>query len=140
MLRLGISLLDGEIEDVTGRSLTYIADRDMAYAPDFTANGALSYDFDPIGGVDVRLQWDFNYVDERSDSNFSEPSGLIESYFKHNLRLSAAFAENWMVTGYILNVSDEENEHRSFTFGDLGYRQVMYERPRTYGVSLRYVF
>ena len=47
---------------------------------------------------------------------------------------------DWEVSAYVLNVSDEENEHRSFSFGDLGYRQIMFERPRTYGVNVRRSF
>ena len=139
-IKLGLAALDTNVENVRGRAVNHVADRDMAYAPDFSANGSLSYDFSLTGDTNVRLFWDWNYVDDRFSNNFSEESERNESYFKHNASAIVDWRENWTLTIYARNLSDNEHEHRSFTFGDLGYRQVMYEKPRTVGAILTYSF
>ena len=139
-VKLGLAVLDTNVEDVRGRTFDHVADRDMAYAPDFSANGSISYDFSLTGDTDARLFWDWNYVDDRFSNNFSEESERNESYFKHNASAIIYWKENWALTVYARNLSDNEHEHRSFTFGDLGYRQVMYDRPRTVGGTLTYSF
>jgi iron complex outermembrane recepter protein len=139
-VKLGVAFLDTKVKNVRGRAATYVADRDAAYAPDFTGNGSISYDFDLSGDTSVRLFWNWTYTDSRFGNNFSEPSELGESYFKHNASAIINWQDNWTLTIYGRNLSDNENEHRSFTFSDLGYRQIMYDRGRTLGASLGYSF
>ena len=138
--KLGLSFLDTNVKNVTGRAATYVADRDAAYSPDFTGNGSVSYDFDLTGDTSVRLYWNWNYSDNRFSNNFSEESERNESYFVHNASAIINWRGNWTLTVYGRNLSDNEHEHRSFTFSDLGYRQVMYDRGRTVGASLAYTF
>ena len=138
--KLGLSFLDTNVKNVTGRAATYVADRDAAYSPDFTGNGSVSYDFDLADDTSVRLYWNWNYSDNRFSNNFSEESERNESYFVHNASAIINWRENWTLTVYGRNLSDNEHEHRSFTFSDLGYRQVMYDRGRTVGASLAYTF
>ena len=92
------------------------------------------------GDTSVRLYWNWNYSDNRFSNNFSEESERNESYFKHNASAIINWRENWTLTVYGRNLSDNEREHRSFTFSDLGYRQVMYDKGRTFGASLAYSF
>ena len=138
--KLGLSFLDTNVKNVTGRAATYVADRDAAYSPDFTGNGSVSYDFDLTGDTSVRLYWNWNYSDNRFSNNFSEESERNESYFVHNASAIINWRGNWTLTVYGRNLSDNEHEHRSFTFSDLGYRQVMYDKGRTVGASLAYTF
>jgi outer membrane receptor protein involved in Fe transport len=138
--QLGFSYLDTKIEDVVGPSPTYIADREMANAPETTASGMLSYRV-PLGGSnDLRLQWDLNYIDDRFANNFNDPSSRLSSYFKHNALAALGIGDNWELQGYVRNISDKEHEVRMFVFADLGYGQFMYALPRTYGVNLTYSF
>lgn len=139
-VQLGLSFLDTNVKNVTGRAATYVADRDAAYSPDFTSNGSVSYDFDLTGDTSVRLYWNWNHSDNRFSNNFSEESERNESYFVHNASAIINWRDNWTLTVYGRNLSDNEREHRSFTFSDLGYRQVMYDRGRTVGASLAYTF
>ena len=138
--KLGLSFLDTNVKNVTGRAATYVADRDAAYSPDFTGNGSVSYDFDLADDTSVRLYWNWNYSDNRFSNNFSEESERNESYFVHNASAIINWRGNWTLTVYGRNLSDNEHEHRSFTFSDLGYRQVMYDKGRTLGASLAYTF
>lgn len=139
-VRLGLSVLDTEIESLTGRNAGYTADREMANAPEFTANGSISYDLDTSGEVDVRLIWDWNYVAERYTNNFNDPTSEIDAYFKHNASVVVNWGDNWRFTGYVRNISDRENEIKVFVFSDLGYRQVIHAQPRTVGASINYTF
>ena len=139
-VKLGMSFLDTNVENVRGRAANYVADRDAAYAPEFTGNGSVSYDFDLSGDTSVRLYWNWNYTASRYGNNFSEASELGESFFKHNASAIINWKDNWTLTIYGRNLSDNENEHRSFTFSDLGYRQIMYDRGRNIGASLAYSF
>ena len=139
-VKVGVSFLDSNVKNVRVRAANYVADRNAAYAPDFTGNGSVSYDFNLTGDASARLFWNWNYSDNRFSNNFSEESERNESYFKHNASAIINWRENWTLTIYGRNLSDNEHEHRSFTFSDLGYRQVMYEKGRTVGASLAYSF
>lgn len=139
-VRLGVSVLDTNIENLTGRSATFTADREMANAPKTTANGSVSYDFHASDDVDVRLIWDWNYAAERYTNNFNDPTSELDAYFKHNASMVVSAGENWRFTGYVRNISDKENEIKVFVFDSLGYRQVIHAQPRTYGLSVNYEF
>ncbi len=139
-VRLGLSYLDTTIEDVTGPRSNFIADREMANAPDTTVSGAVVYNLPLTGNYNVRLQWDFNYVSERFTNNFNDPASEIDSYFKHNALVTFGFGENWELQGYVRNISDERYVFRMFVFADLGYGQFIYAEPRTYGGQLIYSF
>ncbi|MEJ8567019.1 TonB-dependent receptor [Wenzhouxiangellaceae bacterium CH-27] len=139
-MQLGFSYLDTEIEDVVGPSASYVADREMANAPEITASGTFVYDV-PLGGnYDLRLQWDFNYISERYANNFNDPSSELDSYFKHNALVTLGLGENWKLQAYVRNISDKEHAARMFVFSDLGYGQFMYAQPRTYGLNLTYTY
>ena len=139
-VKLGMSYLDTNVKDVRGRAATYVADREAAYAPEFTGNGSVSYDFELTGDASARLYWNWSYSGNRFSNNFSEESERNESYFVHSASAIVNWQENWTLTVYGRNLSDNEHEHRSFTFTDLGYRQVMYDKGRTLGASLAYTF
>ena len=138
--RVGFGYLDTKIKDITGRAPGFTADRDMANAPEVTANGALTYDFHVSGNVDARIIWDWNYTSERFTNNFNDPTSELESYFKHNASVIFNIGENWSLSAYVRNISDKENENKVFVFGDLNYRQVIHAQPRTYGANLTYSF
>jgi outer membrane receptor protein involved in Fe transport len=139
-VQFGLSYLDTEIENVTGPAPDFTADREMANAPETTANGAVIYNVPLSGNNSLSLQWDFNYIDERFANNFNDPASKLDSYFKHNALVTFGIGENWELQGFVRNISDEEHEVRMFVFADLGYGQFMYAQPRTYGASLTYSF
>ncbi len=140
LVKAGMSYLDTNIEDVRGRNNNYVADRNMAFAPEFTANGAVSYDF-PLGStVEARVVWDFNYSGSRYGNNFDEPGAKIDSYFRHNATVIVDLNEQISVSGFVKNISDKTILHRNFTFSDLGYMQLLYEQPRTYGGTVTFKF
>ena len=139
-VRLGLSYLDTEIENVTGPSPNFTAEREMANAPETTVSGIVIYDVPLSGNYSLSLQWDFNYINERFANNFNDPASRLDSYFKHNALVSFGIGENWELQGFVRNISDEEYEMRMFVFSDLGYGQFMYALPRTYGGTLIYSF
>ena len=139
-LTLGGSILDTEIEGVTGRSPTFTEDREMSNAPDNTANGSITYAVPLAGNFDVRLLWDWNYVSKRFTNNFNDPTSELEDFFKHNASVEIKWDDNWALTGYVRNISDNEHDIKVFVFADLGYRQVIHAQPRTYGATLSYSF
>lgn len=139
-MQLGLSYLDTNIEDVQGPAAGYIADREMSNAPEKTANGSITYELAPFNGIETKLIWDWNYVSERYINNFNDPTGEIESYFKHNASIVFNWDDHWTLTAFVRNIGDRINESKVFVFGDLGYRQETYSQPRTTGVTLRYSF
>ena len=135
LIRANASFLDTNVKDVEGRAPGYIADREAAFAPKFSASGSVAYDI-PLGGfVEARIVWDWTYVDERFTNNFNDPSSVLSDYFKHNAVVIVDVNENLSFSAYVRNISNELNDVYSFTFTDLGYLQRQFARPRTYGVS-----
>ena len=140
LIRANAAYLDTKVKDVEGRAAGYIADREAAFAPEFSASGSITYDV-PLGGdVEARIVWDWTYVDSRYTNNFNDPSSLLPSYFKHNAVAIVDVNENLSISAYVRNISNNQNEVYSFTFTDLGYLQRQFARPRTYGVSANVSF
>lgn len=136
LIKLAGSLLDSNIKNVVGRNPAYIADRKAAFSPSFSANGSISYSFEAFGDREIRFVWDWNYVGERFTNNFNDPSSLLGSSFKHNILAVVDLNDNLSLSGYVRNISNNQNQVYSFTFVDLGYLQQQFAKPRTYGFKL----
>ena len=135
LIRANAAFLDTKVKDVEGRAPGYVADREAAFAPDFSASGSVAYDFDLMGDVAGRIVWDWTYVGERFTNNFNDPSSQLSAYFKHNAVVIIDVNENLSLSAYVRNISNKLNDVYSFTFTDLGYLQRQFARPRTYGAS-----
>lgn len=142
-LSLGGSYLHTKIEGVTNgipSGATYTADRDMANAPKWTANGSISYTIPLKNDRSIIFNWDGNYRSSRYTNNFNDPSVLLGGYFKHNADIAYNFNENLQAQLFVRNISNKKAATKAYQFNDIGYTQFIYSEPRVFGGSVLYRF
>jgi iron complex outermembrane receptor protein len=139
-LLLGVSLLEGEVFDITlpsGR----VADRSMPQAPSVSVNGMARREWPFVGGR-LALQGDFNYVATRYFRSINHPVYHASEYVVGNARLSWATGDDhWEVTLFVQNVAGAEYPVHAFEDVALnGVVNYTYAKPRWVGGSIRYTW
>jgi len=138
-LRLAGSWLKTRIEDVTngvpGRA-PYTADRPMANAPRWTANGGVSYTLPLADERSLAFNWEFNYRSSRYANNFGEPSVRLAGYVEHNADVTYTLNDHVQVQMFARNIGNELPMTKAFQFNDLGYLQHIRAEPRVLGGSV----
>jgi iron complex outermembrane receptor protein len=134
----GISLLDGEVEDIilpSGR----VADQDMPLAPDVSFNGMARYEWPAFNGV-MAIQADMNYVGERVFDTVNHPVLYDGDYIIGNARLSYATNDGrWTLALFVRNIGDEQYVVRAFDIAGLnGTVSKAVNAPRWFGGQIRY--
>ncbi|WP_232476081.1 TonB-dependent receptor [Flavisphingomonas formosensis] len=140
-LSFGGSYLHTKIQDVTNGTPSggiYTADRQMANAPHWTANGSVTYKIPLADGRAVTLEWDGNYRSARYTNNFNDPSVRLGGYFKHNATVSFDVTDKLQLQGFVRNISNKLAATKAYQFNDLGYTQFIYSEPRVFGGSILY--
>jgi iron complex outermembrane receptor protein len=136
-IMLGAAYLDAEAEDIPlGDGSGASRDRDMTLAPEYSLNGLFRYQW-PVFSGSLAVQADFTYQDEVYFDIQNHPVSSEDSYDIWNARISYYGAsENWSVTAFVNNLTDEEYRSYSFDVTTLfGFNQVGYGRPRWAGVT-----
>ncbi|MEP1231592.1 MAG: TonB-dependent receptor [Litorimonas sp.] len=140
---LGISLLDTDVDGVQDNNAgTVINDVEAVLAPNFSINGALSYEKPAFGGklkgtVDFSYQGSQFFDITNSDISNEDAYGLV------NLRLAYTVGDNdqYELAGFVNNVADTEYRVYTFDFsGVAGLNQQFFGPPRWFGASATYKF
>ena len=119
--------LDGQLSDLSGSELVL--------APEVSANGVVRL-LQPMLGGEGSLQVDFNYSDEYFFSPSNRPLELGGDYLIWNLRAAwASGSGRYQAAIFVHNLGDEHYISDGFDF--LGMQALIYNRPRTAGLSLR---
>jgi iron complex outermembrane receptor protein len=148
-LNLGVSLLDAEIAATSvvltpldGGPDTTIEGNEIPNAPGYSINGRVRYHM-PFGSeYTVRLQTDFNVVDE----HFVEPNN--RAYLKEDgysiVNARVAFAPNdgpWQVAAWVRNIGDTVYRSAAQDLAlALGFSEIVLGMPRTWGIEFEYQF
>jgi outer membrane receptor protein involved in Fe transport len=141
MLTFGGSYLHTRIDGVTNSTPSgalYTADRQMANAPKWTANGSVSYTVPLSDERSIVFSWDGNYRSSRYTNNFNDPSVRLKGYFKHNADITYNLNQNLDVQLFVRNISNNKAATKAYQFNDLGYTQYIYSEPRVFGGSVMY--
>lgn len=139
-IMLGGAYLDAEADDIPLNDASGLTrDRDMTLAPEYSLNGLVRYQWPAFSGS-LAAQVDFTWQDDVYFDIQNHPVSSQESYDVWNARVSYYSAEeNWSVTAFVNNLSDEEYRGYSFDVTNLfGFNQVSYGRPRWAGVTFNY--
>ena len=141
-LILGVGWLDAKLKDVQDPVGGRITDRDMALAPEFSANGLLRYSLDLSSGDLIVFQGDVSYFGKTSFDAFNSPALVEDAYTVGNVRVSWLSAgRSWEVAAFVDNVTDETYRTFGFDLGSaIGMVQSIYSRPRWWGINARYNF
>ncbi|MBT6209855.1 MAG: TonB-dependent receptor [Woeseia sp.] len=136
---LGLALMDSEVDFIPG-VIPGSGNRDveLPQSPSMSANYLARYNTD-VGNGNFAFQLDGNW----NDDHFMEGSNSIasrqESYAVSNVRASYAM-ENWMVSAWIRNFTDEEYLLYNLDLGFIGFVEQVYAAPRQAGITLRMSF
>ncbi|HYE48634.1 MAG TPA: TonB-dependent receptor [Azospirillaceae bacterium] len=136
-VQLGVSLLDGEVEDIRlpeGGT----ADRDLPQMPGLGLNGLVRYAWPVLGGEAV-AQGDFKYSDSFYFTVLNSAIDREPSYLVGNLRLSFTSGdERWQAALFVNNVTDERYRTYTLDASALGFALDSFAPPRWFGASIAY--
>ncbi len=118
-----------------------IADRKPTKIPEWTAAALVRYSWEVFDG-EITLQGDANYQSKAFFDILNQPALLEGAYTVANLRAIYKANEDWEVSVYVENVTDEEYRVSAFALDNVDFmpltRSANYGRPRWYGISFRY--
>lgn len=144
---LGASFIDSEVDEATSVLGVTLTDNEFPNAPNYSLNGLVRYSFPALGG-ELALQLDGYYNgDQYLDVNNSDYS-REDGYFLANARVTYSMGENWTLSGWVKNITDEDIRSYASDAGVLdlfaapgfGFGLNTINPPRTYGITARYNF
>ena len=141
---LGAAYIDTTVEDAYSPDggLTRV-DREMIMTPKWSFNGMFRYEWEMFGGH-LAAQYDFNYLDDHFFQLKNSPVGKEDAYTLSNVRLTYSSDDNWSVSAFVNNVTDEEYRQMVFDLagtpveGGFGMAEHYYGNPRWWGVTFNY--
>jgi len=137
---IAASYSDTQLSDVP---TAYFGVRDVeaVLAPEWIVNGFVRKDFQ-IGSGSLAALWSFDYVSERYASVDNNPATFIDDSVAHNLRLTYTLDDSGLeFAAFVNNVADTDRQ--TFVYdvvGVGGFTGNLYDRPRTWGLSVRKSF
>jgi iron complex outermembrane receptor protein len=134
-IKLGASLLDTEIDGVIVRGVGTVEGSEMVLAPKYTVNGIFRYQ----ATDEISAQLDFNHQGEQFFDITNSEVSTEKAYTIFNARLGYKINDEWKVSAFVKNLTDEEYRVYSFDFTEnAGYIQEFYARPRWIGINIQY--
>ncbi|WP_138380408.1 TonB-dependent receptor [Luteithermobacter gelatinilyticus] len=132
---LGAGLIDSEIKEAPAGNEAFIGN-ELAFAPNFNANGVFRY-FHTIGtGGTMNYQVDFTYTGDQWYSIDNDPLLSQDGYALVNARISYTSADDmWQVAAFVNNLFDKEYTTYKFPFFEDGFYQQMIGHPQWFGAQ-----
>ncbi|NIB40780.1 TonB-dependent receptor [Pseudomaricurvus alkylphenolicus] len=133
----GLSVMDSDVEDVDTAIDGVTIDAELPSAPGYSFNflGRKAWDLS-VG--ELALQVDGVAYDEQYLEGHNSAASTEDSYSVWNSSLTFT-TENWRLSGWVKNLTDEEYRVYNLDFGS-GGSTAMYAPPRWYGVTAEYSF
>lgn len=135
----GMHASDPIVKDITIGGVT--KDRRPSFAPRLQASGLVRYSWPAFGGtMAAQADASFKSFMYNNLTNFAATKNAART--TGNLRLSYETNDgSWRVTAFVENVADARNENLGFDVTTAcGCTEVVYERPRWYGINVRYAY
>lgn len=116
--------------------------RPLNYAPDWTANASLEYDFHlPRGTLTPRLQW--AYVSQQWVSLYHASQDSMPAHHTFDARLTYQAPEHWRVEGFVTNLTNElyvAGVVAGANASNASAGGVNLGAPRQFGMRLQYTY
>jgi len=142
LLDLGYGYVDAEydsINPIAGLSLTIDQSAKLVNTPENAFNLGLEYSLSLDRG-ELAFRIDYSYTDDIYNDSQNSPFLFQEAYENWNTSIRFSPVESLDVVAFVENLTDERFiESGDSNFG-LGFHEANYNRPREYGVTLRYRF
>ena len=137
---IAASYSDTQLSDV--RTAYFgVKDVEAVLAPQWIVNGFMRKDFQ-IGSGRLAALWSFDYVSERYASVDNNPATFIDDSVVQNLRFTYTLDDSGLeFAAFVNNVTDTDRQ--TFVYDVVGTGGItgnLYDRPRTWGLSVRKSF
>ena len=136
---LGMSYIDTEVKGLEVADNVY-RDVEPTYTPDLQFSGVGRYTIPNVLGGSVAAQLDGTFADDAWGNINNFDSHRLPSNWIGNASLTWYSPDgHWQVTGFVRNFSDSRAQNSAFDLAIVdGSDEQSFEKPRRYGVSLRY--
>jgi iron complex outermembrane receptor protein len=130
----GIGWKDTENKDSRFRGL------ELPNAPEVTFNGLVRYAHLMTGGRLLIPMIDFSYTDDMFKTVDNKPLLVSDSYWLLNARLAVRLDDNWEISAWGKNLTDETYVAEAFDQEAISQMLYLYNMPLTWGVTASYSF
>ena len=134
------SYIDAEVEDLQVADGVFV-DTTPPYTPEFKTSGLVRYNWNiDSGNLAVVLAGSYQSETFHNARNFTAHEQ--GSYFIANANITwRDHEDHWSVMAFVDNLTDSDHEIIGFDVsGFYGNSQVAYEKPRTFGVTIKRKF
>jgi iron complex outermembrane receptor protein len=136
----GFAFSDSSVDEVRGSAGgTLITDAELPNAPDFSANFLFRYTWFFKEDSHLAIQLDGAHYGDQFLEVTNGSGTEQEAYQVANFNLSYQYRDDFSVTAWIKNLTDEEYKLYSLDLGALGVTSY-YAPPMTSGLTLKYTF
>ena len=133
---LGLSLLDSEVDEVSGSGFLF-SDVEFPQAPEWSFNYLFRYNWDALGG-NIALQLDGVYEDDHFLEIQNGPASLQEKSGIANARASYTTDDgSWEISAWIKNIEDKARKVYSLDLGANGGSTAQFGSPQTFGLTVK---
>ena len=142
LFEMGYGYTDAEydsINEIPGLSLAITEDSALVNTPEHTLNASLEYNTE-LGNNEFSARIDYAYSAEIFNDSQNSPFLFQDDYSLVNASATYTINYDWDITLFVENLTDERVlETGNSNFG-LGFHEARFNRPREYGVTVRYKF
>ena len=142
LIDVGYGFMDAdytEINPIPGLSLSIDETATLTNAPENSFSLGIEYSI-PVGANELAARVDYSYTDDVFNDSQNSPFLFQDAYDTWNASVRYSLGEALDFVAFVHNLADE----RFIVSGDsnfgLGFHEANYNRPREYGVTVRYRF
>lgn len=142
VLDMGYGYIDAEYDEINpvgGLSLSIDESAKLVNTPEHSFNVGLEYTL-PIAGNELAFRVDYVYTDDIYNDSQNSPFLFQESTEIVNVSIRYSFGEAIDLVVFGTNLADERYIQSGDSNFGLGFHEANYNRPREYGITLRYRF
>jgi iron complex outermembrane receptor protein len=137
----GYSYLDATFKDFSEGATADNTGNTLPRSPENKLNLAAQYEWSLGGLGTARAGIDWSYSDMFFFEASNTPNEVQDSYDIWNARIAFSnSSDNWQLTFWGKNLGDELVKTHSVAFAFYGQELVIYQPPRTYGVTLAWKY
>jgi len=128
-----------KINAIPGLSLSIDETAKLVNTPENTFNMGLQYTV-PLGANELAFRVDYSYTDDIFNDSQNSPFLFQKAYSTWNASTWFSIGESTDLVAFVKNLTDERFiESGDSNFG-LGFHEANFNRPREYGLTIRYRF
>lgn len=128
-----------KINAIPGLSLSIDETAKLVNTPENTFNMGLQYTV-PLGANELAFRVDYSYTDDIFNDSQNSPFLFQKAYSTWNASAWFSIGESTDLVAFVKNLTDERFiESGDSNFG-LGFHEANFNRPREYGLTIRYRF